>query len=161
MPPARVTQRSGAGSSEPAPASQFSAEKLKSKSLPELVDEFGPLDELIREHKPTLKRHEAYRKEIESRFAGLTADAQATVEGARYKVLIGAKANERKVFDPRKCFAAMKKFAGAKLAEITRFLLEDIDTWVPAGEQEKFLKKDRTGRRTVEAVAKQSTAKAA
>jgi hypothetical protein len=142
---------------EPAGSSSFSADALKILPLERLVDEFGPLDEAVEASKATAKKQEAYRKEIESRFAGAPADQSAIVAGKLYEVSVGPRVNERKIHDPLACYEVIRKLHGLdKIKEIFRPLLGDIDKLVPMALQVKFLRQARTGRRPVEAVRKVS-----
>jgi hypothetical protein len=144
-----------------APVDGFSPEALKTRSLESLIDLYGPLDIQVSAFKSTSKKHEAIRAEIARRFEDMAADGTFTPEGEHFAALVGPKEKQRKITNSKLMFTAMKRAVGERLYALVKFNLSDIDANVPASECAKFMTQERTGRRPVESIAKQSVAQLA
>jgi hypothetical protein len=126
---------------------------LLNKQRSAIIDEYGELDRRIAEFKPICDRAAALKKEIVSWFERESADQSFVAEGLRYTVQISPKAVERRIVDMAKLFLRIGK---AKFLELCRFPLAAIDQHIPAENHSEFLLSERSGNRSVKAVAKAS-----
>jgi hypothetical protein len=120
-----------------------------------IIDEFGSLDSEIALFSPKVKRHAALKAIIKSWYESLPADASVSVPGARYVVMIGAKANERVLKSVKGAFTALTGAIGVKEAwKLVKLSLTCLEEHLGKSGVEDLVTTERTGNRTITAVPK-------
>lgn len=143
-PPRRVRKKLPAPRELAAPADRL---KLQ------MIDEFGELDRQVQMFSRIQARHELLKRGIKSWFDAAPADAEATVEGASYVLVVSARERVRRIRD-------IQQLA---LEVGTDDLLDILAKFVPLGVIEDLIGKpkvaalvvdERTGSRRIKCVAK-------
>lgn len=117
------------------------------------MDEFGELSRQIESFQPVIRRQKALSDEITSWYQDLAPDQSALVEGHLYAIHISERAFERSIPSLRKVY----KSIGLKLDEFLKLCtlpLKHLDSFIDPSQQGDLVDRQRTGRRSVKAVAK-------
>lgn len=137
MPPPRLVERN-------------SAPEL---SREEKIDRFGDLELAKAQFQPKLDEYNALKREIEGWYAEAAADKPALAQGRRYSIQLSPKERRRKVTDPKRAFALLKRYVGAaKLVDVLAIPLKVVDQFIPEAFHPQFLVQERTGPRDLVAV---------
>jgi len=115
-----------------------------------IIDEFGELERRLKVQKPERDRHKALEAEIVAWYRDEPAEESFVAEGTLYSVRISARAKKRTIFNLDKVFRLLGKIKFLSLASIP---LSAVDRELPDADHSTFLKEERSGSRSVEAVA--------
>lgn len=124
---------------------------LSNKQRVAIIDRFGELKRRVAEFKPTSDEAAKLEKEIASWYEDEPADEAFVAAGNSYTVQIGPKALERRITDMPRVLTIVGK---SRFLEICRFPLAAVDQHIPATQVPDVLSSERSGNRTVKAVAK-------
>ena len=113
------------------------------------INEFGDLDRRIKEFKPVTERHRVLKEEIAGWFASHPADQPALAESDRYTIQLSPRAQQRSIISLAKIY---RKIGQALFLKIATVPLKALDVACP--DQDGLVVTERTGVRTVTAVAK-------
>jgi hypothetical protein len=122
------------------------------------VDEYGELCRQVAAFKPVLDRQKALEREIASWYDEQAPEEAYEVEGTVYTVQISARKRERRITDLPALFKHLGKL---EFVRWCTFPLSAIDKLIDKDLQSEFLTEERTGSRTVKAVAKAPLKRAA
>lgn len=120
-----------------------------------IVDEFGEIDRLVKAFAPTLRRHEELKKQIQSLAADKPAEVDVSLDGRLYQVQISARKLERKIVDVPRVFVMLGK---KRFLELCSMTLKALESAITPDRFAEIVVEDRTGSRTITAVAKASPA---
>jgi hypothetical protein len=118
-----------------------------------VIDEYGELARRVTAFKPTAERKLELEKEIASWYGEEPADREFVAEGRFYSVQVSARGLKRTIVDMTKLFAAAGK---ARFLQICTVPVGAIDREFPVEKRKAFLAEERTGRRNVDVVAKET-----
>ena len=124
----------------------------------QIVDEFGELDRLVSAFSPTQKRYKALQDQIRSWYVNFPVDQATAAEGGLYRVLVGARGEERSfsLKAKAKIFAKLGKAAAIAAFSIT---LKAVEEALGKDELDALATKAPTGSRKLVAVAKAPAAR--
>lgn len=116
-----------------------------------IIDEYGELSRQLAELDPIKSRHELLRKVIQGWFDAVPADEPAVMQGRRFTLQVSPKENSTKLKSIRAVFREMGENKFLDHCSITLKAVKDV-----LGEErfKNFATTDRTGYRTLKAVAK-------
>lgn len=114
-----------------------------------LADAFGALDVQVQRFKPTLKLHEAARKQLQALYDASPADQQFTLKTDLFEIQIGPRENERAI---KSLPALIKALTQKVFNQVAKVPLKVIDALVPADQHGEFIVEARTGSRSVKAI---------
>jgi hypothetical protein len=125
---------------------------------PRVVDEFGELSRQIAAFKPVIDRHKVLEREIASWYDSDNPAEAYEIEGSVYTAQVSARKRERRIVDMGKLFRHLGKLDFIRWCT---FPLSAIDKLIASDLQSEFLTEERTGSRSVKAVAKAPLKRAA
>lgn len=132
--------------------------KLSASKRREIVDEFGRLSVHVDDLKKKKDRYDQLRTQIANWHESDDAEATFTEEGNQWTVELSARSLEREITSIPK----LTKYLGlSRFLELCKFSLGDIDKHVPVEDRAEFVSCERTGSRTLKAIAKDIDLKAA
>lgn len=115
------------------------------------IDEFGELQRRVAEFQPTAKRSKELAEQIESWCTDEPAGLSLVLEGERYTAQISAQKLESEVVDLPKL---LKKIGPNRFLLLVKGLVTKARSVLTPEEAKIFVAEERTGSRTVKAVAK-------
>jgi|ERR1041384_5796580 hypothetical protein len=116
------------------------------------IDEYGELDRQLALLTP---RHKALKARFQAHFESHPADQPAVVHGSIYTLQLSARSKERTIVHQVKAWNILRKKIGlsALIALVKIPLTTAIDQHTTEAEQKTFLIEERSGSRTIKAVA--------
>lgn len=117
-----------------------------------IVDEFGELSDQIARIAPQLQRQQLLKAEIESWYRNEPPDENYVALGTRYEVQVGVREYRRKIGKGgmERLFTVLGK---VKFLGLCTFPLTVMDQVTTIADQNRICEKDRTGPRSIKAVA--------
>jgi hypothetical protein len=128
---------------------------LSARHKAALIDEYGELARVIDEStaklQPAHERHAVLANLIVGWYDAEPAESVFVAEGSAYLLKISAKSRKRTIIDMAKLFA---RVGATQFLKFCTFPLTAVDKLIEPSESVAFLNEARTGKRTIDPIAK-------
>jgi len=129
---------------------------LEEPTRAQIIDRFGAVYWQI---EALQTEYANLKQKINSWFVNHPADQPAIADGYRFSIHLSAQESRRSIFDKYIAFSKLRKLLGLKetVELLTIPLGAAVDKFIPEPQHAEFLKRDRTGPRTLTPVPRQDT----